>query len=59
MKLGGGGRFASLAAKKGPGLAAFIGRRKYGAKGMAALSHKGEGGAKIAEQYAKRKGKGS
>lgn len=40
-KLGGGGRFAQLVAKgKSPALAAFIGRKKYGAKKMAKLSAK-------------------
>lgn len=49
MKLGGGGRFAKLKgslAKKGaknPGaLAAFIGRKKYGAKKMASMAKKGK-----------------
>ncbi len=41
MKLGGGGRFAKLAKAKGPALAAFIGRKKYGAKKMAAMSAAG------------------
>ena len=49
MKPGGGGRFAKLehklAARKGvsnPGaLAAYIGRRKYGAKKMAKFSAEG------------------
>lgn len=40
-KLGGGGRFAQLEAQgKSPALAAYIGRQKYGAKKMGALSHK-------------------
>lgn len=38
MKLGGGGRFAKLAAKVGPAVAAAIGRKKYGAKKMAHMS---------------------
>lgn len=62
MKLGGGGQFhaltAKLAAEPGvtnPGaLAASIGRKKYGAKGMAALSHHGEAGAPIARHFALR-----
>jgi hypothetical protein len=49
MKLGGGGRFAKLkgqlADRKGvsnPGaLAAYIGRKKYGAEKMASMSAKG------------------
>lgn len=42
MKLGGGGRFAKLAKKVGsPALAAYIGRKKYGAKKMASMSAKG------------------
>ena len=41
MRPGGGGRFAKLAKAKGPALAAFIGRKKYGAKKMAAMSAKG------------------
>lgn len=48
MALGGGGRFAKLAASKGARLAAWIGRRKYGSKGMAALSHRGTSGAPAA-----------
>lgn len=45
-KLGGGGRFAQLAAKagggaKGAAIAAAIGRKKYGAKKMAQMSAKG------------------
>lgn len=49
MKLGGGGRFAALKAKLGKegakspgGLAAFIGRKKYGKKKMAAMAAKGK-----------------
>lgn len=50
--LGSGGRFQALKEKLGrrkgvhnPGaLAAWIGRRKYGAKRFAALSHHGEAG---------------
>ncbi len=49
MKLGGGGRFAALksqlADRKGvsnPGaLAAYIGRKKYGASKMASMANKG------------------
>lgn len=48
MKLGGGGRFDALKrkfaaqGKSNPGgLAAFIGRKKYGAKKFAKLSAKG------------------
>lgn len=41
-KLGSGKRFASLARKVGsPALAAYIGRRKYGARKMAKLSAAG------------------
>ena len=40
-KLGGGGRFAQLEAQgKSPALAAYIGRKKYGAKKMGELSAK-------------------
>ena len=49
MKLGGGGRFKALKKKLGkkgahnPGaLAAWIGRKKYGAKKMAGMSEKGK-----------------
>ena len=35
MRLGGGGRFAKLSRKVGKRLAAYIGRKKYGAKRMA------------------------
>lgn len=49
MKLGGGGRFAKLKkelAKKGAsspgGLAAYIGRQKYGKKKMASMAAKGK-----------------
>lgn len=43
MKLGGGGRFAKLAKKVGsPALAAYIGRKKYGAKKMASMAAKGK-----------------
>ena len=48
MKLGGGGRFAALKAKLAKrgysdpaGLAAQIGRKKYGAKKMASMSAMG------------------
>jgi hypothetical protein len=46
MKLGGGGRFAKIAAsagggKKGAAIAAAIGRKKYGAKKMGQLSAAG------------------
>ena len=41
MKPGGGGRFAALAAKVGPAVAAAIGRQKYGKKKFAAMSAKG------------------
>ncbi len=41
-KLGGGGRFRQLVAQgKSPALAAYIGRRKYGAKKMASMAAKG------------------
>ncbi len=39
-KLGGGGRFKQMTDKGvSPALAAFIGRKKYGAKKFASLSH--------------------
>ena len=46
-KLGGGGRFAQVAAAagggaKGAAIAAAAGRKKYGAKKMAKLSEKGK-----------------
>lgn len=42
MRPGGGGRFAKMVASgKSPALAAYIGRRKYGAKKMASFSAKG------------------
>ena len=42
-KLGGGGRFAQLLAQgKSPALAAFIGRKKYGASKMASMAAKGK-----------------
>ena len=57
--LGSGGRFAAMVASgKSPALAAWIGRRRYGSKGMAALSHKGTKGAPVAERYAKARMKG-
>lgn len=41
-KLGGGGRFKQLENQgKSPALAAYIGRKKYGAKKMGQLSAKG------------------
>ena len=54
MALGGGGRFAALAAKIGPAAAAAAGRAKYGAKGMAALSQHGTAGAPVARAEAKK-----
>lgn len=42
MKPGGGGRFAKLAAKVGPAVAAEIGRKKYGKKKMAEMAEKGK-----------------
>lgn len=43
-KLGSGARFKALAKKVGsPALAAWIGRKKYGAKKFAKLSAKGRG----------------
>jgi len=50
MKVGGGGRFAAMKRKlshrkgvKNPGaLAAYIGRRKYGAKRMARMAKRGK-----------------
>lgn len=53
MKLGGGGRFAKLESSFGPnvrnpaGLAASIGRKKYGAAKMSGLSHRGTGAANM------------
>lgn len=41
-KLGQGGRFAALAAKTSPAIAAAIGRKKYGKKKFAALGKKGK-----------------
>ncbi len=46
-KLGGGGRFAQVAAKagggkKGAAIAAMVGRKKYGAKKMASMAAKGK-----------------
>jgi hypothetical protein len=41
MVLGGGGRFAALADKTSPAIAAMIGRKKYGAKKMASMAAKG------------------
>jgi len=48
MKLGGGGRFAKLKRKLGKrgvrnpgGLAAYIGRKKYGAKRFSKMAAKG------------------
>ena len=42
MKVGGGGRFAAMVASgKSPALAAYIGRRKYGAKRMAKMAAHG------------------
>ena len=52
--LGQGGRFAALAEKIGPGAAAAAGRKRYGAKGMAALSSQGEAGAPVARAEAKK-----
>lgn len=41
-KLGGGGRFKQMIRQgKSPALAAFIGRKKYGAKQMAKMAAKG------------------
>lgn len=41
MKLGGGGRFAKLAAKTSPAIAAIAGRRKYGNERMAKMASRG------------------
>ena len=42
-KLGSGARFKALAKKVGsPALAAYIGRKKYGAKKFASLGRKGK-----------------
>ena len=47
MKVGGGGRFAKLAKKvKSKALAAWIGRKKFGKKKMAAMAAKGRKRAK-------------
>lgn len=54
MALGGGGRFAKLAAKIGPGAAAAAGRAKYGKAGMQALATKGTAGAPKARAEAKK-----
>jgi hypothetical protein len=40
-KLGSGARFKALAKKTSPALAAYIGRKKYGAKKMAKMSATG------------------
>lgn len=40
--LGQGGRFAALAAKTSPAIAAAIGRKKYGKKKFQALAAKGK-----------------
>lgn len=47
MKLGGGGRFAAIAAKagggkKGAAVAASVGIKKYGKKKMSAMAAKGK-----------------
>jgi hypothetical protein len=54
MKLGGGGRFAKLAAKIGPAAAYKAGVAKYGKSGMAALRKKGTAGAPQARANAKK-----
>ena len=54
MALGGGGRFAKLAAKIGPAAAAAAGRKKYGKAGMQALATKGTAGAPQAKAAAKK-----
>ena len=41
-KLGSGKRFAAVAKKTSPAIAAAIGRKKYGAKKMAAMAAKGK-----------------
>jgi predicted Na+-dependent transporter len=51
MKLGGGGRFAKVAAaagggKKGAAIAAAMGRKKYGAKKMSKMAVAGKKRAK-------------
>ena len=65
MALGGGGRFAAIekaaaasGARNPAAVAAAAGRKKYGAKGMAALSHRGTGGASYARAQAVKRGKG-
>jgi hypothetical protein len=42
MKLGAGGRFAALAAKTSPAIAAMAGQKKYGKKKMSAMAAKGK-----------------
>ena len=50
MKPGGGGRFAAMVASgKSPALAAYIGRKKYGAKKMAKFAAHGRERATSAE----------
>lgn len=65
MELGGGGRFAAVARSAAAGgarnpaaVAAAAGRAKYGARGMAALSHKGTRGASFARAEALRMKRG-
>jgi hypothetical protein len=52
MKIGGGGRFAAMVASgKSPALAAYIGRKKYGATKMASFAAKGKKRASHANSY--------
>ncbi len=52
MKPGGGGRFAAMVASgKSPALAAYIGRKKYGAKKMAKFSAMGRKRANKGNSY--------
>jgi hypothetical protein len=52
MKIGGGGRFAAMVASgKSPALAAYIGRKKYGAKKMAGFVAKGKARASHSNSY--------
>jgi hypothetical protein len=55
MKPGGGGRFAAMVASgKSPALAAYIGRKKYGAKKMAKFSAQGRKRASHSNSYGHR-----
>lgn len=57
MRPGGGGRFAAMVASgKSPALAAYIGRRKYGAERMAQFSAQGRRRSALAQAAANKKG---